>query len=105
MLLLSIGLWLGGSVVRLLDFQWGVDCKTLKGCDGPPPASGPNYCLTGENKGGLCRLGTCEGTPGKLTCVGKYAAETGGYVMMGAGAVGVVAAVVLAVMAVRKART
>ena len=99
-LLLSIGLVYGGWVVSLTDAVWSIgdDCSLYATC------TDSGLCATGPKIQGLCRAGTCEGSAGDKKCVGKYAAETGGYVMMGAGAVGVVAAVVLAVMAVRKAR-
>ena len=103
MLLLSIGLVFGGWFLSETDFAMVIfgpgECKSMSGC-----TTNGETCYLPYKNTDLCRVGTCEGTEGDLTCVGKYAAETGGYVMMGAGAVGVVAAVVLAVMAVRKAR-
>ena len=96
-LLVSLGLVIGGWYVSLTDFQFTLD----KSCgNGPSCGSGTICYVGGPPKDGLCRVGTCDD---KGQCVGKYAAETGGYVMMGTGAVGVVAAVCLAVMAVRRA--
>ena len=104
-LLLSIGLVFGGWALSLTDFLVVIfgqgECNLIKGCDNNEKGG---TCYLNYKNTDLCRVGTCEGPKDNLTCVGKYAAETGGYVMMGAGAVGVVAAVGLAVMAVRKAR-